>query len=98
MKKKWDKKAEEKVEESEIEPTFEDVFDTYSDFSQVPEDRKIRIKETMFMPPPHILSELKLERCLRVFPHDQNTSGFFICAIRRNPTLKPKEEFKQSID
>ena len=97
-KKKWEKKTEEKVDSEEIEPSFDDVFEIYSDFSKVPEERKIRIKETMFLPEPKILSKLNLEWCLRVFPHDQNTSGFFICAIRWIPTLKQTEEFKSKVE
>lgn len=30
-----------------------------------------------------MISELKIDRCIWVCPHDQNTSGFFICAFRK---------------
>ena len=39
----------------------------------------------MFCPLPkeEMLSNLHIDWCIWVFPHDQNTSGFFICAFRK---------------
>ena len=53
-------------------------------YESVPEEyRKRTLKESMFPGyyDQHILDQLS--DCLRVFPHDQNTSGFFITIIRK---------------
>lgn len=64
-------------------------FETYENFSEVPEhlvkqgtQMKI-IRETMFTSnyDESILNELS--KCLRVLPHHQNTSGFFITILQK---------------
>ena len=47
----------------------------------------------------------ELTKCLRVFPHDQDTSGFFITIIKKikdfdsdHDTLTTSEEHKQPVD
>lgn len=49
------------------------------------------IRPSMF-PPPNV-SELHLERCMRVLPHDQNTGGFFIAVLEK---IAPLPWLKQS--
>ena len=41
------------------------------------------IKETMFPGFYEQMTREELKKCMRVFPHDQNTSGFFIAVIRK---------------
>lgn len=38
----------------------------------------------MFPLPEEEMSELNIERCFRVMPHDQNTGGFFVTVIKKN--------------
>jgi len=56
----------------------------------VPKERYCLVKETMFMPDTaeNLENKYKLKECLRVFPHDQDTSGFFIVLFRKknNPS------------
>jgi len=35
------------------------------------------LKETMFPPTKEIADDINLERCMRIYPHLQNTGGFF---------------------
>lgn len=87
-------------------------FDTCLSYDVVPDrillnkTNKI-VKETMFDNnySPEIRQELK--KCLRVFPHHQDTSGFFITIIEKvkdfpgailtDPTASPLEKLPLSI-
>lgn len=41
-----------------------------------------------YYPPSEVESEsFHLERCLRILPHDQDTSGFFIALLSKNASL-----------
>jgi len=71
---------------SEEEPEGESFFDTFESIEQVPDEimynKKTKVvKETMFenFYAPELKQELT--KCLRVMPHHQNTSGFFITII-----------------
>jgi 16S rRNA C967 or C1407 C5-methylase (RsmB/RsmF family) len=71
----------------------ESYFFEYESYNQVPADKKEKpIKETMFANhyDQDILNELP--KCLRVFPHDQNTSGFFITIFKKI------KEFDEAVD
>ncbi|XP_072531995.1 RNA cytosine C(5)-methyltransferase NSUN2 isoform X2 [Salminus brasiliensis] len=73
----------------------------YSDWSEVPTSRHTQIRPTMFPPTdPEKLQSLKLERCMRILPHHQNTGGFFVAVLvkkspmpwnRRQPKFRNKE-------
>ena len=58
-------------------------FEKFDKFEDVPEDQKTHMRETMFMSnyDQDVLNELP--KCLRVMPHKQNTSGFFITIIEK---------------
>lgn len=72
----------------------------YSDWSEVPTSRHTQIRPTMFPPTdPEKLQSMKLERCMRILPHHQNTGGFFVAVLmkkgpmpwnRRQPKLRNK--------
>uniref|UniRef100_A0A672LX54 tRNA (cytosine(34)-C(5))-methyltransferase n=1 Tax=Sinocyclocheilus grahami TaxID=75366 RepID=A0A672LX54_SINGR len=73
----------------------------YSDWSEVPTSRHTQIRPTMFPPTdPEKLANMKLERCMRILPHHQNTGGFFVAVLvkkapmpwnRRYPKLQMGE-------
>ncbi|KAI2652704.1 RNA cytosine C(5)-methyltransferase NSUN2 [Labeo rohita] len=60
-----------------------------------------KIRPTMFPPAdPEKLANMKLERCVRILPHHQNTGGFFVAVLvkkapmpwnRRFPKLRNKD-------
>uniref|UniRef100_A0AAR2IU75 tRNA (cytosine(34)-C(5))-methyltransferase n=1 Tax=Pygocentrus nattereri TaxID=42514 RepID=A0AAR2IU75_PYGNA len=54
----------------------------YSDWSEVPTSRHTQIRPTMFPPTDQEkLLSMKLERCMRILPHHQNTGGFFVAVL-----------------
>uniref|UniRef100_A0A8B9HFE0 tRNA (cytosine(34)-C(5))-methyltransferase n=1 Tax=Astyanax mexicanus TaxID=7994 RepID=A0A8B9HFE0_ASTMX len=56
----------------------------YSDWSEVPTNRHTQIRPTMFPPTdPEKLQSMKLERCMRILPHHQNTGGFFVAVLMK---------------
>jgi len=66
-----------------------------SSYSQVPEEDKNEVIETMF--PIDDNHQFNLERCLRILPHHQNTGGFFIALIKKKDQLnfiRPLKWFK----
>ena len=108
--KKWEfmnQKSREEVQNIDAaraagEENLDSYFNTFEHFTEVPDElvkqgthMKI-IRETMFASnyDESILNELS--KCLRVLPHHQNTSGFFITIIQKveefdNIELKEKE-------
>lgn len=47
-----------------------------------------KLSETMFPP----VNDLPLERCVRIFPHMQDTGGFFITVLEKQSEIRPKQE------
>ncbi|KAL4871182.1 hypothetical protein BDV12DRAFT_164349 [Aspergillus spectabilis] len=67
----------------------------WSDWEEVEEHRAKagitglgRLAEGMFPPS----SDLPLERCMRVYPHLQNTGGFFITVLEKQSEIRAKPE------
>lgn len=90
-----DKKSGDKATENGTGLTFDDCFTTYENYEAVPHERYCMIKETMFMPETQeVLEKQNLKECLRVFPHDQDTSGFFIVLFRK----KENAETEPAVD
>ena len=67
------------------------------------EDRK-RFRETMFPPDEDDENRNVLRRCVRLYPHLQNTGGFFVAILRRtkessnNNEMKPKRKKRRKIE
>jgi len=58
----------------------------YPTFDDVPASaQKGRIRPSMFPPS----TNLGLEKCMRLMPHDQNTGGFFVALLRKVAPLVP---------
>jgi len=53
----------------------------YSSYDEVPDSEKAKFEETMF--PPKNVSDLNIDRCLRIFPHLQDTGGFFVAVFEK---------------
>jgi 16S rRNA C967 or C1407 C5-methylase (RsmB/RsmF family) len=72
-------------------------FNTYEKFEDVPDDVKFKnktnkvIRETMF--DNYYSDEIKqeLNKCIRVLPHHQNTSGFFITIFEKLKEFDTKD-------
>ncbi|KRX66120.1 Mitogen-activated protein kinase kinase kinase 15 [Trichinella sp. T9] len=55
----------------------------YGSPDEVPDELKSKIHNGLFPPDESVAEKLHLERCLRIFPHHQNTGGFFIAVLRK---------------
>ncbi|OIR56966.1 MAG: tRNA m(5)C methyltransferase NCL1, partial [Amphiamblys sp. WSBS2006] len=53
----------------------------YASHSEVPPSRRQKISASCF--PPEGAHTLNMERCMRVYPHLQNTGGFFVAVLRK---------------
>uniref|UniRef100_A0A8B9J9H8 tRNA (cytosine(34)-C(5))-methyltransferase n=1 Tax=Astyanax mexicanus TaxID=7994 RepID=A0A8B9J9H8_ASTMX len=72
----------------------------YSDWSEVPTNRHTQIRPTMFPPTdPEKLQSMKLERCMRILPHHQNTGGFFVAVLmKKGPMPWNRRQPKVTVD
>ena len=64
-------------------------------------DKKGGVFSSFFPPPPGAAAHFCLERCLRVYPHHQNTGGFFVAVIHKVaalPWMKDKAKSVKSRD
>jgi len=70
------------------------LWDNWQDVEQAKEkegDEKVgRIIESMFAPSES--EEIPLERCIRVYPHMQDTGGFFITVLEKQTEIKARPE------
>ncbi|CEF65044.1 Bacterial Fmu (Sun)/eukaryotic nucleolar NOL1/Nop2p domain and RNA (C5-cytosine) methyltransferase family and tRNA (C5-cytosine) methyltransferase, NCL1 family-containing protein [Strongyloides ratti] len=55
----------------------------YSKYEDVPEFLRTAIKPSYFPPSEDVCKNLNLNRSFRVFPHQQNTGGFFIAVLKK---------------
>jgi len=70
-------------------------LDMYSEFSEVPENLHSQIRAHMFAPPGGVDAKFKLDRCMRVLPHQQNTGGFFVAVIEKSKLCPWESTTKQ---
>ena len=84
----WDFMNLKSKEELAKEPDTTDYFHTFAKFEDVP-DEMLHNKNTKVVRPSMFASHYpesirsQLSNCLRVMPHHQNTSGFFITIIEK---------------
>ncbi|XP_053303008.1 RNA cytosine C(5)-methyltransferase NSUN2 [Pleuronectes platessa] len=66
----------------------------FSDWSEVPNNRRTQIRPTMFPPTdPEKLASMHLERCMRILPHHQNTGGFFVAVLVKKAPMPWNKRF-----
>uniref|UniRef100_A0A673IJ42 tRNA (cytosine(34)-C(5))-methyltransferase n=1 Tax=Sinocyclocheilus rhinocerous TaxID=307959 RepID=A0A673IJ42_9TELE len=71
----------------------------FSDWSEVPTSRHTQIRPTMFPPTdPEKLANMKLERCMRILPHHQNTGGFFVAVLVKKAPMPWNRRYPKSIE
>ncbi|KAF2078206.1 hypothetical protein CYY_000496 [Polysphondylium violaceum] len=56
---------------------------TFQKFEDVPENKKYKLASSLFCPTPERAQELALQHCMRVYPHFQDTGGFFIAVLEK---------------
>uniref|UniRef100_A0A4W5MCI3 tRNA (cytosine(34)-C(5))-methyltransferase n=1 Tax=Hucho hucho TaxID=62062 RepID=A0A4W5MCI3_9TELE len=70
----------------------------YKDWSEVPANRHTQIRPTMFPPTDtEKLANMKLERCMRILPHHQNTGGFFVAVLVKKAPMPWNRRFPKAI-
>lgn len=55
----------------------------YESFEKVPEDKRRYFPDSAFPPENSVSQQMKLERCMRILPHQQDTGGFFVALLRK---------------
>ncbi|KAF2458680.1 hypothetical protein BDY21DRAFT_283543 [Lineolata rhizophorae] len=55
-------------------------------------DSTARLAESMFPPTPSDQERIPLERCWRIYPHLQDTGGFFITVLEKKTEIKARNE------
>ncbi|KAK9872525.1 hypothetical protein WA026_017990 [Henosepilachna vigintioctopunctata] len=70
----------------------------YKSFDDVDEKWRTTIRPQMFPPAEGEKSKFKLDKCIRILPHQQNTGAFFVAVLRKiaplnkiEKSLKPEE-------
>ncbi|WBW73256.1 tRNA (cytosine-5-)-methyltransferase [Schizosaccharomyces osmophilus] len=58
-------------------------LNTYSSFESVPKDLNGKMAKSLWPLPEEELTQMGIERCMRVYPHHQNTGGFFVAVIEK---------------
>ena len=62
----------------------ENFYNIYQSFEQLPEGYKGPIRSSMFPDTAEKMREIyKIQNTVRILPHDQNTSGFYLALIRK---------------
>ncbi|ORZ39205.1 S-adenosyl-L-methionine-dependent methyltransferase [Catenaria anguillulae PL171] len=78
-------------------PSFKNKTDNvlYSTYDEIPEDEKVRLIPSMFSTSADEADALQLEHCLRIYPHLQNTGGFFVAVLEKvgEPDLAGKTQY-----
>ncbi|PPR07386.1 hypothetical protein CVT26_013702 [Gymnopilus dilepis] len=77
------------------------TFATYEDFMKSSVDDSLKAKMSEGHWPPQDAESLNLQRCMRIYPHLQDTGGFFVAVLKRTPkihTSAPSKERKREAD
>lgn len=61
--------------------------DWYTSYDEVPQHLQTQLKQSMFPPGEEVTKKLKINHCVRVLPHHQNTGGFFIAVMIKKQQL-----------
>eukprot|EP01035_Chromulina_nebulosa_P018020 gene18020-23661_t len=89
------------IEDPYLRDCIESGITYYPDFSTVPPSRISKVRKSVFPPSIHEAAIWHLERCMRCVPHDEDTGGFFVAAIRKvSDRIKStaKDEIVDTID
>ncbi|EEB05319.2 tRNA (cytosine-5-)-methyltransferase [Schizosaccharomyces japonicus yFS275] len=60
----------------------------YKSFEELPSNLIQRMPKTLWPLPKSELERLHIERCMRVYPHQQNTGGFFVAVLEKYNDLE----------
>ncbi|ESK92221.1 trna (cytosine-5-)-methyltransferase [Moniliophthora roreri MCA 2997] len=77
------------------------TYETYSAFVEADPQAAANTKLTEGHWPPENVEELNLERCMRIYPHLQDSGGFFVAVLERKqkmPSLGSRRENKRAAE
>jgi len=75
------------------------TYETYDAFVTANPETAASTKLTSGHWPPMSGHELNLERCMRIYPHQQDSGGFFVAVMeRRSAEVKPIRERKRNVE
>ncbi|XP_013780179.1 tRNA (cytosine(34)-C(5))-methyltransferase-like [Limulus polyphemus] len=66
-------------------------LEVFENYENVPERSRTQIRPHMFPPSPELLEKLHLHRCIRIFPHHQDTGAFFVAVLQKKVERLPWE-------
>ena len=66
-------------------------------FADVNPKHADRFTPSMWPPTPEEAAEMHLERCMRFYPHFQDTGGFFVCVLRKKPGTKLPKAVRKAV-
>ncbi|OZJ03575.1 hypothetical protein BZG36_03041 [Bifiguratus adelaidae] len=64
-------------------------------FESIPERQRRRFSPTMF--PPSDIDLYHMERCLRIYPHDQDTGGFFVAVLEKTTPMTHTDKLSEAL-
>ncbi|PCH44057.1 S-adenosyl-L-methionine-dependent methyltransferase [Wolfiporia cocos MD-104 SS10] len=82
-----------------VDRSISTSFPTYAEYIQsLPEDQRADSKmlESHWPPPAEEAESLNLTRCMRIYPHLQDTGGFFIAVLQKVPPRRVAGQPKTS--
>ncbi|PBK71008.1 S-adenosyl-L-methionine-dependent methyltransferase [Armillaria solidipes] len=71
------------------------IYDTYHAFLSAESGSETKLTQGHW--PPQDVDELNLSRCMRIYPHLQDSGGFFIAVLERRSTNKTKKRTADSV-
>ncbi|KAJ0171557.1 hypothetical protein K1T71_013107 [Dendrolimus kikuchii] len=67
----------------------------YDKYEDVPEKWQTVVRPQMFPPKPEDLDKYRLDKCIRILPHHQDTGGFFVAVLEKTAPLPWEKEEKK---
>mmetsp|Transcript_46111 Transcript_46111/g.116098 ORF Transcript_46111/g.116098 Transcript_46111/m.116098 type:complete len:773 (-) Transcript_46111:48-2366(-) len=81
-------------------PVYNDSRVQWMSPEDIPLSSRSKLEASIFPPPPEIAPSLHLERCMRFFPHQQDTGGFFVCVLRKRDEVPaaPLHKYRSAVE
>lgn len=76
------------------EPSSKDLT-FYKSFEDVPPQFQTTVYKELFAPSPDEIDKFNLQHCIRVFPHHQNTGGFFVAVLEKRRLMPWENEVNE---
>ncbi|KAJ7054488.1 S-adenosyl-L-methionine-dependent methyltransferase [Mycena amicta] len=82
-----------------VDKSLNTTYETHEKFLELSQEtRNFKAKLTPSHWPPDDVATLNLPRCLRIYPHLQDTGGFFVAVLERRTSTEKKREAPDDLD